>query len=85
VPNGTFIPFFLLRYKKDRIETKIRISYHYKFKEWKYYTADWHLGKKLDHFSRLEEQKGEEWNLRYSGQNADVVIVVIYLTPSILQ
>ena len=41
------------------------------------HTADWHLGKKLDHFSRLEEQKkvmNEICDIADS-QNADVVIV----------
>ncbi|CAM2981236.1 metallophosphoesterase family protein [Flavobacterium frigoris] len=41
------------------------------------HTADWHLGKKLDHFSRLEEQKivmNEICEIADS-QNADVVIV----------
>jgi exonuclease SbcD len=27
------------------------------------HTADWHLGKKLDHFSRFEEQQRNERNL----------------------
>lgn len=41
------------------------------------HTADWHLGKKLDHFSRIEEQKmvmNEICDLADS-QNADVVVV----------
>lgn len=41
------------------------------------HTADWHLGKKLDHFSRLEEQKKvmNEICTIANVQNADVVIV----------
>ena len=41
------------------------------------HTADWHLGKKLDHFSRLEEQKKvmNEICTIADVQNADVVIV----------
>jgi exonuclease SbcD len=41
------------------------------------HTADWHLGKKLDHFSRLEEQKSvmNEICEIADQQNADVVIV----------
>jgi exonuclease SbcD len=41
------------------------------------HTADWHLGKKLDHFSRLEEQQrvmNEICDIADS-QNADVVVV----------
>ena len=41
------------------------------------HTADWHLGKKLDHFSRLEEQKivmNEICEIA-DQQNADVVVV----------
>jgi exonuclease SbcD len=41
------------------------------------HTADWHLGKKLDHFSRLEEQQrvmSEICDIADS-QNADVVVV----------
>jgi exonuclease SbcD len=41
------------------------------------HTADWHLGKKLDHFSRLEEQKlvmAEICDIA-DAQNVDVVIV----------
>jgi exonuclease SbcD len=41
------------------------------------HTADWHLGKKLDHFSRLEEQKKvmNEICTIANVQNVDVVIV----------
>ena len=41
------------------------------------HTADWHLGKKLDHFSRLEEQKivMDEICTIADDQNADVIIV----------
>ncbi|OAB29393.1 Exodeoxyribonuclease I subunit D [Flavobacterium fryxellicola] len=41
------------------------------------HTADWHLGKKLDHFSRFEEQKKvmNEICAIADVQNADVVIV----------
>jgi exonuclease SbcD len=41
------------------------------------HTADWHLGKKLDHFSRLEEQRKvmNEICEIADNQNADVVIV----------
>jgi exonuclease SbcD len=41
------------------------------------HTADWHLGKKLDHFSRLEEQKEvlNEICQIADGQKADIVIV----------
>lgn len=41
------------------------------------HTADWHLGKKLDHFSRIEEQKlvmNEICEIA-DDQNADVVLV----------
>ncbi|MCW2119402.1 metallophosphoesterase family protein [Flavobacterium sp. 7A] len=41
------------------------------------HTADWHLGKKLDHFSRLEEQKivmNEICEIA-DHQNADVIVV----------
>jgi exonuclease SbcD len=41
------------------------------------HTADWHLGKKLDHFSRFEEQQrvmNEICDIADS-QNADVVLV----------
>lgn len=41
------------------------------------HTADWHLGKKLDHFSRLEEQKKvmDEICAIADNQKADVIIV----------
>ena len=41
------------------------------------HTADWHLGKKLDHFSRLDEQRlvMNEICVIADSQNADVVIV----------
>ena len=41
------------------------------------HTADWHLGKKLDHFSRLEEQRQvlSEICVIADAQNGDVVIV----------
>ena len=41
------------------------------------HTADWHLGKKLDHFSRLDEQRlvMNEICVIADNQNADVVIV----------
>ena len=41
------------------------------------HTADWHLGKKLDHFSRLEEQRQvlSEICVIADAQNVDVVIV----------
>lgn len=41
------------------------------------HTADWHLGKKLDHFSRIEEQRlvlGEICEIADS-QDADIIIV----------
>ena len=41
------------------------------------HTADWHLGKKLDHFSRLEEQRivMDEICSIADDQNADLIIV----------
>jgi exonuclease SbcD len=40
------------------------------------HTADWHLGKKLDHFSRLKSNKGNEGICDIAdSQNADVVLV----------
>jgi len=41
------------------------------------HTADWHLGKKLDHFSRLEEQRivTDEICCIADDQNADLIIV----------
>ena len=41
------------------------------------HTADWHLGKKLDHFSRLEEQRivMDEICSIAGDQNADLIIV----------
>jgi exonuclease SbcD len=41
------------------------------------HTADWHLGKKLDHFSRLEEQRivTDEICRIADDQNADLIIV----------
>ena len=41
------------------------------------HTADWHLGKKLDHFSRLEEQRlvMQEICTIADEQNADLIIV----------
>jgi exonuclease SbcD len=41
------------------------------------HTADWHLGKKLDHFSRLQEQREvmDEICEIADNQNADIIIV----------
>ena len=41
------------------------------------HTADWHLGKKLDHFSRIEEQRlvlSEICEIA-DNQDADVIVV----------
>lgn len=41
------------------------------------HTADWHLGKKLDHFSRLQEQKQVLEELIEIVETQDIDIVVI--------
>jgi DNA repair protein SbcD/Mre11 len=41
------------------------------------HTADWHLGKKLDHFSRLQEQKEVLNEICQIADNQDVDIVIV--------